>query len=37
MKPELKGVLRDIETEAEYQGTIYEQTVVLETVVLSLA
>lgn len=31
MKPELKGVLRDIKTEAEYQGTIYEQTVVLET------
>src|SRR6056297_2355939 len=31
MKPEVKGVLRDVETEAEYQGTIYEQTAVLET------
>lgn len=31
MKPELKAVLRDIEIEAKYQGTIYEQTVVFET------
>lgn len=31
MKLELKAVLRDIGIEAEYQGTIYEQTVVLET------
>lgn len=31
MKPELKAVVHDVEVEAEYQGNVYEQTVVLET------
>lgn len=31
MEPKLEAVLRNVEVEAEYQGTIYEQTAVLET------